>query len=60
MAYVYTLSDVYKIFQQSEDKVAQLREFSTLNLPYDIHWDRLIELYSTPKKKKVVQDDLGA
>lgn len=46
MAYVYTLQDVYKIFQQAEDKVAQLKEFQSLNLPYNINWDRLIELYS--------------
>lgn len=46
MAYVYTLQDVYKIFQQTEDKVAQLKEFQSLNLEYNINWDRLIELYS--------------
>ena len=46
MSYVYTLSDVYKIFSQSDDKVAQLKEFRDLNLPYNINWDRLIELYS--------------
>ena len=46
MAYEYTLNDVYKIFQQAEDKVAQLREFASMNLPYNINWDRLIELYS--------------
>ena len=62
MAYVYTLSDVYKIFQQSDDKIAQLKEFQSLNLPYNIEWDRLIEVHSQPKKmnKKVESDDLGA
>lgn len=46
MAYEYTLEDIYKILQQAEDKVAQLREFRDLKLPSDITWDRLIELYS--------------
>jgi hypothetical protein len=46
MAYEYTLEDIYKIFQQAEDKVAQLKEFRDLKLPFDIRWDRLIELYS--------------
>ena len=51
MVYEYTLEDIYKIFQQAEDftpafKVAQLREFRDLKLPFDIRWDRLIELYS--------------
>ena len=43
--YVYTLQDLYKIFQQAEDKVAQLKEFQTLNLEYNINWDNLISLY---------------
>jgi len=46
MAYEYTLQDVYKIFQEADDKVAQLREFQRLNLEYNINWDRLIEIYS--------------
>ena len=46
MAYVYTLQDVYKIFQEAEDKVAQLKEFQALNLEYNINWDRLIEIHS--------------
>ena len=46
MAYVYTLEDLYKIFQQAEDKVAQLKEFQALNLEYHINWDRLIEVWS--------------
>jgi hypothetical protein len=46
MAYEYTLQDVYKIFQEADDKVAQLREFQSLNLEYNINWDRLIEIYS--------------
>ena len=44
--YVYTLQDLYKIFQQSEDKVAQLREFQSLNLEYNINWEILINLHS--------------
>lgn len=44
--YVYTLQDLYKIFQQAEDKVAQLKEFQNLNLEYKINWDKLISLYS--------------
>ena len=43
--YVYTLQDLYKIFQQAEDKVAQLREFQSLNLEYHINWDNLISRY---------------
>lgn len=46
MAYVYTLEDLYKIFQQAEDKVAQLKEFQALNLEYHINWERLIEVWS--------------
>ena len=46
MAYVYTLQDVYKIFQEAEDKVAQLKELQALNLEYNINWDRLIEVWS--------------
>ncbi len=44
--YQYTLQDVYKIFQQAEDKVAQLKEFQDLNLEYNINWENLIKLYS--------------
>ena len=44
--YVNTLQDVYKIFQQAEDKVAQLKEFQALNLEYRINWENLIKLYS--------------
>ena len=43
--YIYTLQDLYKIFQQAEDKVAQLREFQSLNLEYRINWDNLISRY---------------
>ena len=46
MAYEYTLEDIYKIFQQAEDKVAQLIEFRDLKMPYDIRWDHLIEINS--------------
>jgi hypothetical protein len=45
MAYQYTLEDVYKIFQQAEDKVAQLKEFQDLNLEFKINWERLIEVW---------------
>ena len=44
--YVYTLQDLYKIFQQAEDKVAQLKEFHSLNLEYNINWENLINLHS--------------
>lgn len=46
MAYQYTLEDLYKIFQQADDKVQQLKEFKELNLDYFINWDRLIEVWS--------------
>lgn len=46
MAYQYTLEDVYKIFQEAEDKVQQLKDFKALNLEFDINWDRLIEDWS--------------
>ena len=46
MAYVYTLEDLYKIFQQAEDKVAQLKEFQALNLEYNINWENLITAWS--------------
>jgi hypothetical protein len=46
MAYEYTLADVYKIFQEAEDKVAQLIEFRDMKLPYNIKWDRIIEINS--------------
>lgn len=46
MAYVYTLQDLYKIFQEADDKVQQLKDFKALNLEYNINWDRLIQLYS--------------
>ncbi len=44
--YQYTLQDVYKIFQEAEDKVAQLREFQDLNLEFNINWENLINHYS--------------
>jgi len=43
--YIYTLQDLYKIFQEAEDKVAQLREFQSLNLEYRINWDKIISRY---------------
>ena len=50
MAYEYTLADVYKIFQEAEDKVAQLIEFRDMKLPYNIKWDRIIEINSGKRK----------
>lgn len=50
MAYEYTLADVYKIYQEAEDKVAQLIEFRDLNLPFDIRWDKIIENNSQKSK----------
>ena len=46
MVYEYTLEDIYKIYQQAEDKVAQLIEFRDLKMPFDIRWDRIIEINS--------------
>ena len=43
--YVYTLDDLYRIFQQTEassDRVALLREWEGMNLPYRINWDGII------------------
>ena len=50
MAYEYTLEDIYKIYQQAEDKVAQLIEFRDLKMPFDIKWDRIIEINSRKDK----------
>ena len=44
--YVYTLQDLYKIFQEAEDKVAQLKAFQSLNLEYKINWENLINRHS--------------
>jgi hypothetical protein len=46
--YVYTLQDLYKMFQQEEwtdVKVQLLREWQAMNLPYNINWDNLISKY---------------
>lgn len=46
--YVYTLQDLYKMFQQEEwtdVKVQLLREWQAMNLPYNINWDKLISKY---------------
>ena len=46
--YVYTLDDLYKIFQQEEwfdVKVQLLTEWKAMNLPYRINWDNLISKY---------------
>ena len=47
--YVYTLQDLYKMFQQEEwtdVKVQLLTEWSGMNLPYQINWDNLIARYA--------------
>ena len=47
MHYVtYTLEDIYEIFAESENKVEQLKQFKSMNLPYEIDWDQLIKNYS--------------
>jgi hypothetical protein len=46
--YVYTLDDLYKMFQQEEwfdVKVQLLTEWKAMNLPYRINWDKLISKY---------------
>lgn len=42
--YVYTLDDVYRIFQQAanEERLGLLREWQAMNLPYLINWDKII------------------
>jgi hypothetical protein len=47
--YVYTLQDLYKMFQQEEwtdVKVQLLKEWKAMNLPYQINWDNLISRYA--------------
>ena len=47
--YVYTLEDLYKMFQQEEwtdVKVQLLKEWQAMNLPYQINWDNLISRYA--------------
>ena len=46
--YVYTLDDVYRIFQQAAngERLGLLREWQAMNLPYQINWDNLISLYA--------------
>jgi hypothetical protein len=43
--YVYTLQDLYKMFQQAEasEKVQLLKEWQAMNLPYLINWDKIIQ-----------------
>ena len=43
----YTLEDIYEIFVEAENKVEQLKEFKSMNLPYEIDWDKLIKNYSS-------------
>jgi hypothetical protein len=42
--YVYTLQDLYKMFQQAatEERLALLTEWQAMNLPYNINWDKII------------------
>jgi len=42
--YVYTLNDLYKIFQQTDDigRLPLLNDWKSMNLPYLINWDNLI------------------
>jgi len=42
----YTLEDIYEIFAEAENKVEQLKQFKSMNLPYEIDWDQLIKNYS--------------
>jgi hypothetical protein len=46
--YVYTLQDLYKMFQQAEasEKVQLLTQWEGMNLPYLINWDNLISRYA--------------
>ena len=46
----YTLEDIYEIFAEAENKVEQLLEFKSMNLPYEINWDLLIKNYSSKTK----------
>ena len=51
--YVYTLQDLYKMFQQEEwtdVKVQLLKEWKAMNLPYQINWDNLIARYAQEKQ----------
>jgi hypothetical protein len=43
--YVYTLDDVYRIFQQAAngERLGLLREWQAMNLPYLINWDKIIQ-----------------
>jgi hypothetical protein len=43
--YVYTLQDLYKMFQQAEasEKVQLLTQWEGMNLPYRINWDKIIQ-----------------
>lgn len=46
----YTLEDIYEIFAEAENKVEQLMQFKSMNLPYEIDWDQLIKNYSSKTK----------
>jgi hypothetical protein len=43
--YVYTLQDLYKMFQQAEasEKVQLLTQWEGMNLPYLINWEKIIQ-----------------
>lgn len=44
MAYEYSLNDLYVMFRQAEtndDRLALVREWKEMNLPYDIKWEAI-------------------
>lgn len=44
MAYEYSLNDLYVMFRQAEtndDRLALVREWKAMNLPYDINWEAI-------------------
>lgn len=47
---MYTLSDIYKDFKNSNNKVEFLKQLQSLNLPYQINYDNLIKFWSTKSK----------
>jgi hypothetical protein len=60
--YVYTLNDVYKIFQQTEchsEKFQLLTEWHSMNLPYLINWETLLILWDpdSTRLNQMLQSD---
>lgn len=44
MAYEYSLNDLYVMFRQAEtndQRLALVREWKAMNLPYDINWEAI-------------------